>query len=192
MHKTNRLFHGRKWIALGAVMIMMLTLFSLPLQAASPYRRDDRGIMGDIRDGVRRFGRDVSDAIDPDGDGVLPDGSIDDGMTNDGNQNTPDNGGILPGVTSDGTVTTPDTPAETGDDPTPGTDDGNRTDEAIPGTTAPTTTATTTTAPTTDNGASDTVEDQEGGFRWTGLIIGLVIAAAVVLIIILLVPKKKH
>ena len=193
MHKTNRLFHGRKWIALCAAMILMLTAFALPLQAASPYRRDDRGIVGDIRDGVRRFGRDVSDALDPDNgvtnDGLLPDGSIDDGMANDGSQNTPDNGGILPGTTTDhgnGAVTTPHTPTVTDDGLTPGTDG------VAPGTTAPTTSAPTTTAPVTDNGVNDTVEEQNGGFRWMGLIIGLVIAAAVDLIIILLVPKKKH
>lgn len=195
MHKTNRLFHGRRWIALFAVMTLLAISFCLPLQAATLRGRDDQGIMGDMRDGIRRFGRDVSDALDPDssapddgtvGDGLNPDGSIDDGMADDGSQNTPDDGGILPGVTSEGNgaTTTPDTPAETGDDSTPGTDDANRTEQVAPGTTAPTTT---NAAETGDNAQVD----GNTGFRWTGLIIALVIAAAVVIVIILLVSKKK-
>lgn len=172
-------------------MILMMTSLCLPLQAATPHRRDDRGIMGDMRDGIRRFGRDVSDALDPDtggtddgitGDGLLPDGSIDDGLADDGSQNTPDDGDILPDTTPDGsgTVTTP----VAGDDPTPGTDDTNRTDEVSPETTAPTTTDP---AESGDNAT----ESGATGFRWAGLIIALVISAAAVIVVILLVSKKK-
>lgn len=189
MHKNNRLFLGRKWIALFSVMILMLTVVSLPLQAKNPAHQKDGGIMGEVRDGLRKFGRDASDALTPDnnpitGDGLMPDGSIDDGLANDGSQNTPDNGGILPGVTStdnnNGAVTTPDSPTETTNDATPGTE-----------ATGPSTSAPTTTAQVTTNNAGDSAQQENGGFRWSGLIIALVIAAAVVLVVILIVSKKK-
>ena len=181
MHKRNRLFRGKRWIALLAVFTLLTATLSLPLQAA----RNDRGLMGDMGDGIRRFGRDVSDALTPDaGDGLLPDGSIDDGMANNENPATSDNGGILPGITSGGdSVTTPANTTETG-----------RVTTSTANTTRPATTpSTTTTAPTTQQGASDNETDTEteSGFRWTGLIIILIIVAAVVLIIVLFIPKKK-
>lgn len=215
MQKSNRLFLGGnprhlKWLALGMAMIVWIATLSLPLFARGG--RDGKGLMGDLRDGVRQFGRDVSDMVDPDGDGILPDGSVDNGIQNDGNQNgsngnggsngtdntpntpsnpsdTPDGGengqgGVLPGVTNEQPGTTEDR-----DDPTPGTDDADRTDEAAPGTTAPTTTE------NGGNGEGDATNNgdtaEEGGIRWTGIIIALVVIAAVVGIIILLIPKRK-
>ena len=189
MHKFNRLFHGEKWIALVAAMILMLAVFCLPLQAASPYRgQDDNGIVGDIGNGVRRFGRDISDALDPNdngtADGLLPDGSINDGMDQDGSQNDPDHDGI-PEMTADTDQDTlPGTSDGTDSNGTTGTSGGTDTNPTTPGTSAPTTTN------NTQNG-NDTSGTDNSGFRWTGLIIALVIAAAVVLIIILVMPKKK-
>lgn len=187
-HKSNRLFHGTKWFAFCAALILMTTTLCLPLQAAGPRGRNDRGIMGDLREGIRDFGRDVSDAIDPDGDGILPDGSIDNGIADDGSQNNPGTDGILPEVTTGetGNDTVPGTSAVTDTDPTPGTDDAVRTDDTTNGTTAPTTTSGTVT------GEENTETKDDSGFRWTGLVITLIIIAAVVLIIILLIPKKKH
>lgn len=214
MHKSNRLFPGKtarrvRWMAICTAMIVAMTALSLPLFASG--KRDGKGMMGEIRDGVRQFGREVSDMVDPDGDGILPDGSVDNGIQNDGNQNgsgngnatgtnrpdntpnapsdTPENGengagDILPGVTD----ALPGT-NENGNDPTPGTDDANRTDEAAPGTTAPTTT-TNREADTTDS-TDGTENTEDGGFRWMGIIIALVVIAAVVGIIILLIPKRK-
>ena len=218
MHKSTRLFPGKtarrvRWMAICTAMIVAMTALSLPLFASG--RRDGKGMMGEIRDGVRQFGREVSDMVDPDGDGILPDGSVDNGIQNDGNQNgngngsgngnatgtnrpdnTPSNpsdtpeggengaGDILPGVTD----ALPGT-NEDGNDPTPGTDDTNRTDEAAPGTTAPTTT-TDREADTTDS-TDGTENAEDGGFRWMGIIIALVVIAAVVGIIILLIPKRK-
>lgn len=209
MHKSNRLFLGGttrqiKWLSLCTAMILLITTLSLPLFAANPRGgRDGRGMMGDIRDGVRQFGRDVSDMVDPDGDGILPDGSIDNGIQNDGNQNgtdntpntpsnpadTPDgNNGVLPGTTPDTGDNTPGT-SEDQNDPTPGTDDADRTDEATPGTTAPTTT--TDNAGNNNDTTDNTNNAEDDGFRWTGIVIALVVIAAVVGIIILLIPKKK-
>ena len=218
MQKSNRLFLGGssrhlKWLALCTAMIVLITTLSLPLFARGG--RDGKGLMGDLRDGVRQFGRDVSDMVDPDGDGILPDGSVDNGIQNDGNQsgnggngpnggadntpNTPGNpsnpsdtpeggengeGGVLPGVTDDQPGTTEDR-----DDPTPGTDDADRTDEAAPGTTAPTTTENGENGQ--DNATNDGDTAEEGGIRWAGIIIALVVIAAVVGIIILLIPKRK-
>ena len=161
MHNTNRLFRGRRWIALLAVFTLLTTLFCLPLQA--------KGMMDDMRDGIRRFGREVSDALDSNTtDGLLPDGSIDDPMAENENPATSENGGILPGVTTPATTT-----------------------EVSKSTTAVTTRRPTTSAPTTQESASGEVTNTESGFRWTALIIILIVAAAVVLIVILLMPKKK-
>lgn len=211
MHKSNRLFprvnsRKTKCLAVFTAILLLMTTLSLPLFARNT--RDGKGMMGEIRDGVRQFGREVSDMVDPDGDGILPDGSIDNGIQNDGNQNngndgsnstpnvpgapsdTPNNGnegsdsGILPGVTNDLPGTTEDR-----NDPTPGTDDANRTDEATPGTTAPTTTQNESNDQNDTTNNDDTAE--ESGFRWTGIIIALVAIAAVVGIIILLIPKRK-
>ena len=166
MHNTNRLFRGRRWIALLAVFTLLTALFALPLHAAAI---PARGMMDDMRDGIRRFGREVSDALDPDTtDGLLPDGSIDDPMAENENPATTENGGIVPGVTTPATTT-----------------EASRT-------TAPVTTRRpTTSAPTTQEDASEAVTDTESGFRWAALIIILVVAAIVVLIVILLMPKKK-
>lgn len=207
MHKSNRLFHrtisvrNRKWLCLLAALTIIATSLCLPLWAMSP-RRNDRGIMGDIRDGIRDFGRDVSDMVDPDNDGILPDGSIDNGIADDGNQNTPSTPGtpgstddsILPGATdtpSDGTnapdVTdrVPDTSADTNQTDKPdvttdrpnGAPDGDVSGNAPDGDT------------TNDGDTTDTTD--KGGFPWGGIIIALVIVAAVVLLIVMLLPKRK-
>lgn len=72
--------------------------------------------------------------------------------------------------------------------------DGTLTDDR-PLTTVPRTTTqspSTTVAPSTtganivDNGNDD------GGFNWLGLIIGIIVAAVIVLIVILLIPKKER
>ena len=209
MQNSHGLFHGgklrqTKWLSLAIAMIVMTTALCLPAFARG--NRNGKGMMGDIRDGVRQFGRDVSDMVDPDQNGILPDGSIDNGIQNDGNQNgsssnggsatdpipgapdTTDNG-VLPGVT-DTTPSTTDTPL----DPTPGTDDANRTDEAAPNTTAPTTTTDSNGNQTTDDNQtadSDSETADDGGFRWAGIVIALVAIAAVVGVIVLLIPKKK-
>lgn len=182
MHKSKRLFHGRTGLCLAAALILMMTLFALPLQARTARSGDGQGIIGDVRDGIRDFGRDVSDMVDPDGDGILPDGSLDNGIADDGAQNLPD------GSTDMGDALLPDesTPTDSSTAPSEGTDlpatsgdAANGTDHA-PGTSAPVTTDST-----------DTSENADSGFRWSGLIIALVIAAAVVLLIVLLIPRRK-
>lgn len=215
MHKSKRLFHGRTGLCLAAALIMMMTLFALPLQARTARNGNGQGIIGDVRDGIRDFGRDVSDMVDPNGDGILPDGSLDNGIANDGAQNLPDtshnagtdNGAMLPDESNpingssspsegnntpgasdnaaNGTDNAPGTSgnAANGTDNTPGTSGNaaNGTDNA-PGTSG---------AATTDTNQSDTSDNADTGFRWSGLIIALVIVAAVVLLIVLLIPKRK-
>ena len=191
MHKSNRLFHGtmgaapsdsRKWLCILAIAAILATSLCLPLWA-NTIRRDS--VMDDVRDGVRNFGREVSDLVDPDHNGILPDGSIDNGIANDGNQNTPST--TVPGVTQNPADTTAVT-----------------TDRA-PETTANTTRPATTTRPNgapngdvsgnaqdgnTTNDATDTTN--EGGFPWVGILIALIIVAAVVLLIVMMLPRKDR
>lgn len=89
--------------------------------------------------------------------------------------------------------TTDDTPTTTGDiatDESPITSDRPITSDTAMTTTAPKTTTVQTTAPSTTADTADDIMDDDGGFNWLGLIIGLVIAAAIILLIILLIPKK--
>ncbi len=162
MHNTNRLFRVKKVAAFALALLIFLLTAMLPVAAKSP-----RGMAGDLRDGIREFGRDVSDALDP--DDTLPD----------------TNGGILPGMTED------NRPGGTAD--SPATTTAPVTTTAPLTTTARTTarTSSATTAVTTaENSAGDTMTD-DGAFPWMGIIIALVIIAAVVLIVILLFPSKK-
>lgn len=197
MHKSNRLFHGtigaaspksRKWLCVLATVAILATSLSLPLWANTNRRG---GVMSDVREGVRNFGREVSDMVDPDNNGILPDGSIDNGIANDGNQNTPST--TLPGVTENPSGTTavttdrvPETTANTtrpADTTRPatttrpnGAPDGNVSGNAQDG--------------NTTNDATDTAD--EGGFPWVGIIIALVIVAAVVLLIVMMLPRKDR
>lgn len=201
MHKSNRLFHGTwratpkkscKWICLITAIALLSVSFCLPLWARTD-RKDGMGdgMMGDIRDGVRKFGREVSDMVDPDNNGILPDGSIDNGIANDGNQNTPST--TVPGATerpSDTTAVTTDRapettvattrPTDTTRQPTTsrpnGAPDGDVSGNAPDG--------------DTTNDTADTTE--EGGFPWVGIIIALVIVAAVVLLIAMMLPRKDR
>ena len=195
MHKSNRLFHGTigaipnqiaKWLCPAVAIALLTTALCLPLWAKSP---DKGNVMDDVRDGIRDFGREVSDMVDPDQNGILPDGSIDNGIANDGNQNTP-------------STTVPDSTDKPSDTTAVTTD-------RVPETTVSTTRPATTTRPadtTRPNGApdgdvsgnapdGDTTNDaqdtaDEGGFPWVGIVIALIIVAAVVLLIIMLLPKR--
>ena len=191
MHKSNRLFHGtigaaspksRKWLCVLATVAILAASLSLPLWANTNRRG---GMMNDVREGVRNFGREVSDMVDPDHNGILPDGSIDNGIANDGNQNTPST--TLPGVTENPSGTTavttdrvPETTANTTRPATTsrpnGAPDGNVSGNAQDG--------------NTTNDATDTAD--EGGFPWVGIIIALVIVAAVVLLIVMMLPRKER
>lgn len=85
-------------------------------------------------------------------------------------------------TTTEGGITTDERPT-TSDKPT--------TSNTPETTTVPrTTSAAGTTAPTTTGGMADDIMEDDGGFNWLGLIIGLVIAAAIIILIILLIPKK--
>ena len=204
MHKSNRLFHGTmratpkrscKWFCLVTAIALLATSLCLPLWA-----RTDRGdgmgdgMMGDIRDGVRKFGREVSDMVDPDNNGILPDGSIDNGIANDGNQNTPST--TVPGATQRPSDTTAAVTTDRAPETTPSTTDRPA------DTTRPATTTRPNGAPDGDvsgnaqdgNTTNDTDTDttDEGGFPWVGIIIALVIVAAVVLLIIMLLPRKDR
>ncbi len=195
MHKSNRLFHGTmratpkkscKWLCLTAAIALLTTSLCLPLWANT--NRRDGGMMDDIRDGVRGFGREVSDMVDPDNNGVLPDGSIDNGIADDGNQNTPST--TIPGTTetpSDTTAVTTDRAPETtmnttrpADTSRPnGAPDGDVSGNAQDGN-------------TTNDNTDTTDTTDEGGFPWAGIIIALVIVAAVILLIVMMLPRKDR
>lgn len=202
-------------LLLLAALSLTVSLLGLPLYAKTIQTNSPAGrVMDDIGRGARDIGRGVRDMIDPDRDGILPDGSIDNGIANDGDQFTTDSssgvvtdhvtGPIPDSPANDGVIdeVLPDTPVTDGSRPSTNPDgtvtdnaagdltDGNTTTTNDVTTTSPTTTdpaATTTDA----NDTADNAVNENGGFRWTGLIIAIVIAVAVVVLICLLIPKKK-
>lgn len=203
---------GKRSLLLLAVLSLVISLLGLPLYAKTIAINSPAGHMvDDIKRGARDFGRGVRDMVDPDGDGILPDGSLDNGIAGDGDQFVTDNAnGNMTGNVSDNvtgpipnTPTTddslldevlPDTPVTEDSRPSPDGNIGDVTDNATGNTSGGTTThaPTTSGATTTSDANTDNTDGENGGFRWTGLVIALIIAVAVIVLICLLIPKKKN
>lgn len=208
---------GRRSLLLLAVLSLVISLLGLPLYAKTMNTNSPAGRMvEDVKRGARDLGRGVRDMVDPDRDGILPDGSVDNGIANDGNQFDGEHGNMTGNVSDNVTGVIPDTPHSSSgmldevrpdtpvtDNSHPSPDDnangnhaGDVTDNAAGDMNGTSNGAAATDTPATSDAGADNTDNTdgktEGGFRWTGLIIALVIAAAVIVLIWLLIPKKKN
>ncbi len=210
IHSQNKwLFISKRTICfLAAMTLLMFYLMQFPLYAATPAGRTIDRVAGDVERGIGDIERGVGDVLDPGRDGLLPDGSLNNGLNQDGDQwrtrnTTPDvtgnnsdhantGDGILDDMMPDNGTSHPsaDNPNGTIGDTT---DDNLNNDETTPNETSDNTNDNVTDEPSTTDQADDNEKDEDnGGFRYTGLIIAIIIAVAVILLICLLVPRKKN
>lgn len=206
--QNKRQMACRKAILLLTVLSLVCSLLGLPLYAQTAVLNSPAGrVVDGIQRGARDIGRGARDLIDPDHNGGMTDGGdLSDNNHSSGHVTDRVTGPIPDSGTSDGMIDEimPDSPVTEGVESMPSPDGGNGsvTDHTAenpsrpsPDDTAPATTASdapeTTGAPeTTDGNPADGSEN--GGFRWTGLIIAIIVAVAVIVLIWLLIPKKKN